>query len=67
MTKTTLLLFPLVGMLAACGGTEETVEPEPTAGMGAKNKVPEVDITIKMLENNNKYPVTSAWKYDLNF
>ncbi|MBL4632563.1 MAG: hypothetical protein JKY56_01750 [Kofleriaceae bacterium] len=30
MTKTTLLLFPLVGMLAACGGTEKkSVGPTP--------------------------------------
>lgn len=30
-------------------------------------KVPEVDITIQILENKNKVQVTTAWKYNLNF
>lgn len=30
-------------------------------------KVPEVDATIMLLEAKNKYQITTAWKYDLNF
>ena len=30
-------------------------------------KLPEVDITIKILESKTKFAVTNAFKYDLNF